>query len=124
MTTITTQADVERIMIERNVTFVFKPLITEQPDGTWTARYPGADWSVTGDTEADARAQLRAEELRIIDTPAATDWKINAVREHFENGPVPGVHVLDNAAADRALAAGTPEAMSAEIAANQHPHTL
>lgn len=34
----------------------FQPLLTEHPDHTWTARYPGADWTVTGATEADARA--------------------------------------------------------------------
>ncbi|EUA17378.1 hypothetical protein I552_0579 [Mycobacterium xenopi 3993] len=47
---IETQADVERLMAERNISFVFRPSITEQPDGTWIACYPGADWSVSAAT--------------------------------------------------------------------------
>lgn len=120
MTTINTQADVERIMVDRNVSFHFQPLLTEQPDSTWTARYPGADWSVTATSEADARAQLRAEELRRIDTPDASAWKISAVRQHIDHGPIPGVYELDNAAADRAIQAGTAEAMNAELAGIEH----
>lgn len=117
--TIETQADVERIMLDRNVSFVFQPVLTEQPDHTWIARYPGADWHTTGDTADQARARLRDKELQQIGTPEATDWKINAVRQHIEHGPIPGVYELDNTAADRALAAGTPEAMNTEIAALQ-----
>lgn len=104
-------------MVERNVSFHFQPLLTEQPDSTWIARYPGAAWSVTGSSQADARARLRAEELRRVDTPDASAWKINAVRQHIDHGPIPGVVELDNAAADRAIRAGTPEAMNAELAA-------
>jgi hypothetical protein len=117
MTTINTQADVERIMVDRNVSFVFQPLLTEQSDGTWVGRYPGADWSVTATSEHDARAQLRAEELRRVNTPDASRWKVNAVRQHIEHGPIAGVYELDNTAADRAIQAGTPEAMAAEIQA-------
>jgi hypothetical protein len=38
------------------------------------------------------------------------------VRQHIEHGPIPGVYELDNAAADRAIDAGTTEAMNAAIA--------
>jgi hypothetical protein len=118
--TIRTQADVERIMVERNVSFVFDPLISQQPDGAWLARYPGADWSVTADNADEARAQLRVEELRRMSDPEASSWKINAVRLHVEHGPVDGVYELDNTAADRAIQAGTPAALDAEIAAIKH----
>jgi hypothetical protein len=118
--TIETQDDVARIMIDRDVSFHFQPILTEQPDGTWIAHYPTADWTVTGTSEQDARAKLRAEELRLIGTPEATNWKINAVRQHIEHGPIPGVYELDNTAADRAIAAGTPQAMNVEIDALQH----
>jgi hypothetical protein len=42
--TIETQADVERIMLDRGVSFVFQPVLTEQPGGGWIAHYPAADW--------------------------------------------------------------------------------
>jgi hypothetical protein len=115
--TITTQADVERIMVDRDISFHFQPVLTEQADGTWTAAYPASDWHASGATADAAREQLRAEELRRIGTPEATSWKINAVRQHVEHGPIPGVYELDNAAADDAIAAGTTEAMNAAIAA-------
>jgi hypothetical protein len=115
--TIETQADVERLMIERNVSFVFDPLLTEQPDRTWVARYPGTDWSVIGHSSDDARARLRAEELNRMTNPGASSWKINAVRQHVEHGPIAGVYELDNDAADRIIQDGTPAALAAEIAA-------
>ncbi|WP_293003779.1 hypothetical protein [Mycobacterium sp.] len=118
--TITTQADVERIMIDRDISFHFQPLVAEQEDGSWTAAYPGADWNVTGATADEARAQLRAEELQRIGTAEAASWKVNAVRQHIEQGPIPGVYELDNAAADDAIAAGTTAAMNAAIAALGH----
>lgn len=114
--TITTQADVERIMIDRDISFHFQPILTEQPDRTWQAHYPAADWSVTADTAEQARAKLLQAELDRIDTPEANAWKIAAVRQHIEHGPIPGVYELDNAAADQAIAAGTDEAMNAAIA--------
>lgn len=49
-----TQADIERLMVERKISFVFRPCITEQPDGTWVALYPAADWSVIGRDADDA----------------------------------------------------------------------
>jgi hypothetical protein len=112
---IETQADVERIMLVRDISFVFQPVV-EQRDGGWVARYPAADWHATGDTAGQARARLREQELQRMGTPAATEWKIAAVRQHVEDGPIPGVYELDNAAAGRAIDAGTTEAMNAALA--------
>lgn len=104
---IETQEDVERIMLERDVAFHFDPLLTEQPDGSWVARYPGADWSVTGSDKEQAGQRLRAEILQRIGTPDAHKWKINAVRHHIENGPIVGVYEIPNADFDRAVEVGT-----------------
>ena len=49
--------------------------------------------------------------------PESAGWKINAVRQHIERGPVEGVYELDNVTADRVIADGTPAALDAEIAA-------
>ncbi|EUA65509.1 hypothetical protein I553_10806 [Mycobacterium xenopi 4042] len=80
------QADVERIMAERNISFVFRPSITAQPDGTWIARYPGADWSVSGRDADEARRRLHAEELTRMRDPNHSEWKVNAVRRHLTEG--------------------------------------
>lgn len=112
-----TQADIERLMIERNVSFVFKPSVTEQPDGTWIARYPGAQWSVRGSDAQQARQRLHDEQLARMRDPAACDWKIEAVRQHFSEGPVEGVYALDNDITDRVLDVGTPGALEAAVAA-------
>lgn len=113
---IETQADVERVMAERNISFVFRPVITEQPDGTCNARYPGATWSATGSDPDEARRQLRAEELARIQDPANADWKVEAVRRHLAEGPIDGVYELDNQTADQVIDAGTLEALDDEIA--------
>lgn len=114
---IETQEDIERIMLERNVAFHFETLLTEQPEGSWVARYPGADWSVTGSDKEQAGQRLRAEILQRIGTPDAHKWKINAVRRHIENGPIVGVYEIPNADFDRAVEVGTTEALDAVLAA-------
>lgn len=114
---IESQTDVERVMAERDISFVFRPLMTEQPDGSYVARYPGADWSVTGPDSDQARTRLRDEELARIGDPTTADWKINAVRLHLSEGPIDGVYELSNETADRVIDAGTPAALDAEIAA-------
>lgn len=114
------QADVERIMAERNISFVFRPSITAQPDGTWIARYPGADWSVSGRDADEARRRLHAEELTRMRDPNHSEWKVNAVRRHLTEGPIDGVYELDNETADQVINAGTQAALDAEISAIDH----
>ncbi|UQB93086.1 MULTISPECIES: hypothetical protein [Mycobacterium] len=110
-----TQADIERLMVERKISFVFRPCITERPDGTWVARYPAADWSVTGRDADEARQRLHAEQLARIRDPNRSDWKVDAVRRHFAEGPLDGVYELDNAVADRVIEAGTQAALNAAV---------
>lgn len=112
-----TQADIERLMVERKISFVFRPCITEQSDGTWVARYPAADWSVTGRDVDEARECLRAEQLTRMRDPSYSDWKIEAVRQHFAAGPVDGVYELDNDIADCVVDTGTQAALDAAVAA-------
>lgn len=114
---IETQADVERVMMDRNMSFVFRPCITEQPGGSWNAFYPGAGWSVSGRDADEARSRLRAEEFTRMRDPNHADWKVEAVRRHLTEGPIEGVYELDNATADRVVDEGTQAALDTEIAA-------
>ncbi|WP_168710598.1 hypothetical protein [Mycobacterium intracellulare] len=114
---IETQADIERLMVERNVSFVFKPAVTEQSDGTWVARYPGADWSVSGKDADQARQRLHDAQLAQMGDPDRRDWKITAVRQYLSHGPGEGVYALDNDITDRVLDDGTPAALDAALAA-------
>ncbi|MCA4734127.1 hypothetical protein H8Z64_07185 [Mycobacterium avium subsp. hominissuis] len=112
---IQSQADIERLMIERNVSFVFRPSVAELPDGTWVARYPAADWSVMGCCSEEARQRLHAEQLSRMRGANHSDWKVEAVVRHFAEGPVTGVYELDNAVADSVIEAGTQEALDAAV---------
>ncbi|CQD24577.1 hypothetical protein BN1232_06270 [Mycobacterium lentiflavum] len=116
-----TQADIERVMVQRNVSFVFRPSVTEQADGNWIARYPGADWSVSGRDADEARQRLHAEQLSRMGDSTHADWKIEAVRQYLENGPIDGVYALDNDTVDRVVDAGTPAALDAAVAAIDQP---
>lgn len=113
---IETQADIERLMVERNVSFVFRAVVTEQPDGTWVARYPGAQWSVRGRDAQHVRQLLLDEQIARMRDPSERDWKIAAVRQHFSQGPIDGVYVLDNNTVDHVLDAGTSDALDAALA--------
>ncbi|WP_442931917.1 hypothetical protein [Mycobacterium sp. 050134] len=112
---IESQADIERLMVERNISFVFRLSVTEQPDGTWVARYPGSDWSVVGRGSDEARQRLHAEQLARMRDPNLSDWKVDAVRRHFAGGPVDGLYELDNAFADRVIEVGTQAALDAAL---------
>jgi len=112
---IESQADIERLMVERNISFVFRPSVDKQPDGTWVARYPCADWSVTGRHSDEARQRLHAEQFSRMREPDHSDWKVEAVCQHFAEGPVNGVYELDNDIADRVIDAGTQAALDAAV---------
>lgn len=116
------QADIERVMVERKVSFVFRPSVTEQSDGTWVARYPGADWSVSGRDADEARQRLHAEQLSRMGDSTYTDWKIEAVRQYLEDGPIDGVYALDNHTVDRVVETGTRAALDAAVAAAAAAH--
>lgn len=79
--------DMADLMRERGVSFVFTPVVAEQPDGTWVAHYPGAEWEVTADDAETARLRLRAAEQDRMRDPAGSDWQVAAVRKYLTEGP-------------------------------------
>ncbi|MGJ6127032.1 hypothetical protein QN239_31065 [Mycolicibacterium sp. Y3] len=115
---IETQADVERLMMEQGIAIHFRPIISEQPGGTWIARYPCASWFATGSDANDARERLREEGIRHMPDPANAEWKVEAVRRYYADGPLEGVYIFDKETADRIFATdATTEALDNEIAA-------
>jgi len=63
--------------------FEVEPVFTQEGE-SWTGSYPGADWSVSAPTEAEAREKLGAEFIR----------RQNA-GEHLQE-PIAGVYAMDN----------------------------
>lgn len=106
------------IMRERRTAFVFQPQITEQPDHTWRAHYPAADWSVTAPTQDAARAKLEAEMRNRIRDEDAVDWQTAAVHTYLENGPIPGVYEIDLDTNERIMTATNPQAALNDVIAN------
>lgn len=117
MTTINTRDDYDELLRTTGKSFVFIPIVTHNPDGTWTARYPGANWDVTADDEAGARQKLYDSKLQRLGDPAEGDWELNAVREHFAHGPIPGVYELDAETAARVHNPPSEEKLDKAIAA-------
>lgn len=102
MTTIHTRDDYYELLRTTGKSFVFMPIVTPNEDGTWTARYPGANWDVSAPDEAGARQKLHDSKLQHMGDPGQDDeWELNAVREHFARGPIPGVYELDAETAAR-----------------------
>jgi hypothetical protein len=52
-------------MAERNAAFIFRPIVSQQPDGSWRARYPGAEWSVTATSSTGATHKLHAAQAEL-----------------------------------------------------------
>lgn len=98
---IESRADMDDLMRTTGTTFVFVPQITENEDGTWTARYPGADWDVSGPDESSARDQLGIEQRKRMGSGADDDWQIAALNLHLAEGPIAGVYELDAETAER-----------------------
>lgn len=101
MTPINTQEDFDELLRTTGKSFVFMPIVTQNDDGHWTARYPGTDWDVTADDEAGARHKLHDAQLGRMGNRAEGDWQLVALREHFAHGPIPGVYELDAETAAR-----------------------
>ena len=61
-----------------------------------------------GQSSADeARRRLHAEQLTRMRDPNYSDWKVQAIRQHFAEGPIDGVYELDNVVADRVVDDGS-----------------
>ena len=95
MVNIESRTDMEDFMRTTGTTFVFVPQIVENEDGSWTARYPGAEWEVSGPDELSARDQLGIEQRKRIGGAADDDWQVAALRMYLGGGPIAGVYELD-----------------------------
>jgi hypothetical protein len=79
----------------RRYAFHMDPQVTSTRD-TWTASYPGADWSVSGPSSQEALRRLGEEFVRRQndgDDPLA--YADQLYRRHLRE-PVPGVYAVDN----------------------------
>ena len=88
------QQELACAMAERNAAFIFRPIVSEQLDGSWRACYPGAEWSVTATSSTDATHKLHAAQLDRLTDPRSADWQLIALRQHLDHGPVPGVYEI------------------------------
>ena len=77
-----------------NAAFIVRPIVSEQPDGSWRARYPEAEWSVTAASSTDAMHKLHAAQLDRLTDPRSAHWQLIALRQHLDHGPVPGVYEI------------------------------
>ena len=102
--------ELTELMLQRGVAFVFKPQVSQCDDGSWHARYPGATWSVTGDTRDDALDHLGTTVLDNRGTDHETTWQITAVKEHLAHGPIPGVYEIPLAVNDDIMNSPNPQA--------------
>lgn len=100
MVNIESRTDMEDFMRTTGTTFVFVPQIVENEDGSWTARYPGAEWDVSGPDELSVRDQLGLEQRKRMGG-AADDWQVAALRMHLGGEPIAGVYELDAETAER-----------------------
>ncbi|MDO2386869.1 hypothetical protein QRB41_26440 [Mycobacterium avium subsp. hominissuis] len=95
MVYIESRTDMEDFMRTTGTTFVFVPQVVENEDGSWTARYPGAEWEVNGPDELSVRDQLGILQRKRMGSGADDDWQIAALNLHLTNGPIAGVYELD-----------------------------
>jgi hypothetical protein len=61
--------ELARVMAERNAAFIFRPIVSQQLDGSWRACYPGAEWSVTAASSTAAAQKLHAAQLERLNDP-------------------------------------------------------
>ncbi len=98
------------LMAQHGVAYFFMPQVSECANGTWEARYPAADWSVTAESRSSAIARLRAALLERRGTQDEDDWQLSAVRRHLDHGPVPGVHAIPLEVHERIMSSADPKA--------------
>jgi hypothetical protein len=107
--------EMTQLMIERGVAFTFRPHVSQLDDGSWQARYPGADWTATGASRDDAIANLGDAALNRRGTPDETSWQVAAVREHLARGPLDGVYEIPLDVNDRIMASKDPQAALTDV---------
>lgn len=89
--------------------FHMEPQLQES-DGRWTARYPEADWSVSGSSEDEARNQLREEFIRRQNAGEDVLAYADDVYVRHLQEPIPGVYAMNNELYRELLMAATAEA--------------
>jgi hypothetical protein len=67
------------------------PQFERNGDGSWTAWYPGRDWSVSAPSKTEAINRLRDESIARTDR-YATDEAVCA--RHLQT-PIPGIYAMD-----------------------------
>ena len=102
--------ELTELMLQRGVAYTFTPQVSQRDDGSWQARYPGANWTVTGDTRDDALAHLGAAVLEHRGTDHENIWQLHAVKTHITNGPVPGVYEIPLDVNERIMNSPDPQA--------------
>lgn len=75
--------------------FQMEPVFTDDGE-SWTGSYPGADWSVSALTEAEARQKLGEEFIRRQNAGEDALGYADAVYLRHLQEPVPGVYAMDN----------------------------
>lgn len=75
--------------------FQMEPVYTDDGE-SWTGSYPGADWSVSAPTEAEAREKLGEEFIRRQNAGEDALRYADAVYLRHLQEPVPGVYAMDN----------------------------
>ena len=63
----------------------------EQRGGSWTAWYPGTDWSVTASSKQEAITQLRTESIHREDKHVSHE----AIAARHLQEPIPGIYAMD-----------------------------
>lgn len=104
------QDELNELMMQRQAAFTFVPQVSRSEDGTWQARYPAADWSVTGETREAALEHLHDIALERRGTENENTWQLDAVRTHLTNGPVPGVYEIPLEVNERIMSSPDPKA--------------
>ncbi len=85
------RTNLEDFMRTTGRAFAFVPQIAQNEDGSWTARYLGAEWDASGVSEQSVRDQLGLELRKRMNGAVDDDWQTAALREHFAEGPIAGV---------------------------------
>jgi hypothetical protein len=89
-------------------------------DGTWRAAYPSGGWTVTADTEDEARQAANEEGMRRRQDPDEVERKLALMRRHLVE-PVPGVSCYDRSVLESAWSSDDPATAVRDIIAGLGP---
>ncbi|BCI84530.1 hypothetical protein MTY66_61550 (plasmid) [Mycolicibacterium sp. TY66] len=75
---------------------VVRPLAEQQPDQSWKAWYPKADWSVSAATKPAALQEVRDEFERRLTAGLADDEPDAGLLAQHLASPIPGVYAIEH----------------------------